>query len=151
LSRKKREWIQTEEQKLFELHRAEQRHRRLRPAKNSTLVAVASVSPSLREQILRLDKYTCFFTGSAPPTVEVDVHHIISRRIIEILELPRELLAAPYNLITVESQLNRVKGAHLFRLDVERYFERFADRGHRNHPILQYLAKIKDLQSGLMD
>jgi hypothetical protein len=151
LSRKEREWIQMEEQKLFELFRAEQRHRKLRPAKNSALASAGSMTPGLREQILRLDNYTCFFTGSAPPNVEVDVHHIISRRIVEILDLPRELLTAPYNLITVESQLNRVKGAHLFRLDVDRYFERFAARGHRNHPILQCLAKIKDLQSGLIE
>jgi hypothetical protein len=146
LTRQERESIEREERMLFELHRAEQRHRKLRRAVNSSLANGGAVTPRLREQILRLDKYTDFFTGAAAPHVEVDVHHIIPRWIIERLDLPRELLTAPYNLITVDSQLNRVKGAHLLKDDVELYLQRFADPTHRNHPILQYLAKVKELQ-----
>lgn len=150
LRQRERESIERDERVLFELHRGERRHRKLRATRRSAVATAGLMTPGLREQILRYDKYTCFFTGAAPPNIEVDVHHILSRRIIEILELPRELLTAPYNLVTVEGQLNRVKGPHLFKADVERYFERFADRGHRNHPILLYLTRIKDLQSGLI-
>lgn len=146
LTRKERESIEQDERMLFELYRAENRHRKLQRTANSTRANGGAVAPSLREQILRLDKYTDFFTGVAAPHVTVDVHHIIPRWIVERLELPRELLTAPYNLITVDRQLNRVKGAHLRKEDVELYLQRFADPTHRNHPILQYLAKVKELQ-----
>lgn len=150
LRHRERESIEREERMLFELHRAEQRHRKLRATKKS-IAATGSMTPGLRELVLRLDNYTCFFTGAAPPNIEVDVHHILSRRIIEILDLPRELLTASYNLITIDSQLNRVKGPRLFKADVARYFERFDDPEHRNHPILQYLSRIKELQAGLIE
>jgi hypothetical protein len=146
LMRQERESIERQEQMLFELHRAKQRHRKLRPALNSPRSNGGAVTPRLREQILRLDKYTDFFTGAAAPHAEVDVHHIIPRWIVERLDLPCELFAAPYNLITADRQLNRVKGAHLFKDDVELYLERFADPAHRNHPILKYLIKVKELQ-----
>jgi hypothetical protein len=146
LTRRERESIEREEKMLFALHRAQQRHRKLRPASNWAHANGGEVTPRLREQILRLDKYTDFFTGAAAPRVEVDVHHIIPRWIVERLDLPRELLTAPYNLVTVDRQLNRVKGARLLKDDVEVYLERFADPAHRNHPILQYLAKVKELQ-----
>lgn len=146
LTGRERDSIQREEQMLFELHRAKQRHGKLRRASNAVRANGGAVTPRLREQILRLDKYTDFFTGATATHVELDVHHVIPRWIIERLDLPRELLTAPYNLITVDNQLNRVKGAHLFREDVELYLRRFADPAHRNHPILQWVSKVKDLQ-----
>lgn len=150
LTRSERLHIETEEQMAFELLRAQGRHRRLTRGRGKGSGASDSLRAGEREEILRLDNYTCFFSGATSPA-EIDVHHIVSRKIIEILDLPRELLTARYNLIAVESQLNRAKGAKLFRQDVEVYFERFASASHRNHEILSHLTRIKSLQDSIID
>lgn len=104
------------------------------------------VPPKLRAEIISLDGGKCFFTGQTAEQVELTVHHIITRKIIENLDLPRELFTAPYNLICVSASLNIAKSAKLSREDIAIYFERFSDPTHRNHPILRYLSLFQQSQ-----
>ena len=105
-----------------------------------------SVRPKLQAEIISLDGRKCFFTGQTPEQVELSVHHIIPRKTIENLDLPRELFTAPYNLICVSASLNIAKSAKLSKEDITIYIEQFSDPKHRNHPILRYLRQFQRSQ-----
>lgn len=105
--------------------------------------------PKLHAEIISGGR--CFFTGQTAEQIELQVHHIIPRRIIELLDLPRDLFTARYNLICVSAPLNIAKSAKLSKEDIAIYFERFSDPSHRNHPILYYLDLFRQSQLGASD
>jgi hypothetical protein len=106
-----------------------------------------NLAPGAKDDIVRRDGYRCFFTGETPPQTTLDVHHIISRYLIDKLDLPPSLYTEAFNLITVGSSTNRAKKAKLFKEDIHLYFQRIRRPDHANYRILYYLQRIREIQN----
>lgn len=107
-----------------------------------------TLPPKQRAAIIARDHGRCLFTGQTSDQIELQVHHIISRRIIELLRLTDDLFTAPYNLVTVSAPLNIAKSAQLTSEDIDFYIERFSDPTHPNYRVLYYLDLFRRAQGG---
>ena len=78
-----------------------------RTRKRAVQNADPAVSPTLRRDILLRDDERCVFCGQGPPTVSLEVDHIIPRSLINKLHLDAALHTARYNLYTMCVPCNR--------------------------------------------
>ena len=105
------------------------------------------VPPKLRDTILRQNNYRCMFCGKNSSDAALEVHHIISRNLINKLHLDPALHVDPENLCVTCFRCNRGKSDNLTTEDIEYYRAAFSNPEHPNHNLLSYLTKISELQT----
>ena len=106
------------------------------------------LSPKLRNEILQKNNYRCMFCGNGVSDgARLEVHHIISRSLINKLHLDPTLLKNPKNLCAACFSCNRGKSDNLTTKDIEFYLNAFSKPEHPNHGLLRYLRKISELQT----
>jgi hypothetical protein len=123
--------------------------------KYSKLSAARSSKPvvraSVHNEVLKDHEYSCIFDGRARPKFPIDVHHVIPRRLIERLELPRSLYTDRANLVACCEPCNVAKSDKLSKEDVRFYLSQFSgDPDHPNALLCRYLRLIQGLQDGEM-
>lgn len=116
-------------------------------SRSSKAIGKSRVRPKLRDTILRRDNFRCIFCGKNSSNTELEVHHIISRSVINKLGLDPTLQMAPENLCVTCFNCNRGKRDNLPREDIQYYCRAFLDREHPNHGLLVHLTKISELQT----
>lgn len=109
--------------------------------------ATSNIPETLRNKILQFHGYACIFDGRTRPEVDLHVHHVIPRKLIQRLSLPERLFLDRENLVCACSGCNIAKGDDVAPADVAEYLKQFRDPSHPNHPILKFVEKIKILQS----
>lgn len=123
--------------------------RRMKPKRNQRqprVVERLQLSLKLRDRILRKGRYRCLFCSKGPPDMELEVHHIIPRNLINKLHLDSALHTAPENLCVTCFNCNRGKSDSLAKEDIKFYLDKFSNPVHPNHDLLPYLRKISNLQ-----
>ena len=118
--------------------------------KSANPSGIPSISASLRDEMLRRDNYRCIFCGQGSSFIALEVNHIIPRSLINKLHLDSALHTAPENLCVTCIKCNRGKSDHLAKEDIAYYQQAFADAGHHNHGVVQYLRTIGHLQVALV-
>lgn len=124
--------------------------KQLKPVTNAKPPKMANdpqVSPTLRDAILRRDKYRCIFCGRDSSATVLEVNHIIPRSLINKLHLDSALHIASENLCVTCFDCNRGKSDHLATEDIAYYRNAFSNPEHPNHTIRLYLLKISELQA----
>lgn len=104
------------------------------------------ISLKLRKEILRRDNYQCVFCGATSQNAVLEVDHVIPKSLIKKMCLRESLHNDSINLCTTCLRCNREKSDLLKPIDIIHYMNRFSNKDHPNHEILQYLEKIKDMQ-----
>ncbi len=106
------------------------------------------VSPKLRDAVLRNNNYRCMFCGNgASDGVKLEAHHIITRSLINKLQLDPTLHINPENLCAACFSCNRGKSDNLATEDIEFYLNVFSKPEHPNHGLLRYITRISELQT----
>ena len=105
------------------------------------------IPPKLRERVLRRDSYRCVFCGNGPPNTQLEVNHVIPRRLIRRLSLDSTLHKSDKNLCTTCFSCNRGKSDNLAPEDIDYYRNAFSSPQHPNHSLLPFLMNISDMQS----
>ena len=103
-----------------------------------------------RIRILKMDGHECVFwkvDNTCSNGEPFEAGHIIPRAMIRKLHLNQQLMNADYNLTAMCFRCNRRISDNLSKTDVEFYLDRFAAPSHRNHKIVPYLKRIKDIQN----
>lgn len=116
-------------------------------AKSSKTANDPQVTPTLRDAILRRDKYRCIFCGRDSSATALEVNHIIPRSLINKLHLDSALHSASENLCVTCFDCNRGKSDHLATEDIAYYRNAFSNPEHPNHTLRLYLVKISELQA----
>lgn len=106
----------------------------------------ASVSPKLRDRIMRRDGYRCIFCHQQAGDRELEVNHVIPKNLVKKLNLDESLLSAEHNLCVTCFNCNRGKSDNLATEDVQFYIAAFSEQSHPNHGIVKYLEGICRLQ-----
>ena len=110
-------------------------------------IGYPQVPPKLRDTILRKNNYRCMFCGKNSSDEALEVHHIISRKLINKLCLNPDLHTVPENLCVTCFSCNRGKSDNLTPEDIAYYRDEFSNPEHPNHGLLVHLAKISELQT----
>jgi len=139
--------IKETEQRLFAELKLKAKQRKLKPAhKPYRKSREYSTRPKVKSQVLADHNSKCLFSGVSSLSASLAIHHVIPYRVVELLQLPKELLTEAFNLVPICSDLNSAKSAILSKKDVELYLERFAEPAHPNHRIVKYLELIRKIQ-----
>ncbi|MBV9659252.1 MAG: HNH endonuclease, partial [Verrucomicrobia bacterium] len=104
------------------------------------------VRAKIRNEVLQFHNYTCIFDGRTRPEVAMHAHHVIPRRVIERLHLPKSLLTARENLVAACIDCNGAKSDELNPKDIAFYLGQFAAADHPNHTLISLLQQIQRLQ-----
>jgi 5-methylcytosine-specific restriction endonuclease McrA len=118
----------------------------LKPRSSMRTKTSPSVTPRLRDRILRRDIYRCIFCGKKGPDTVIEVNHIIPRSIISKLHLEERLVKSEENLCTTCFECNRGKTDFLSKEDIDFYINSFSTQTHPNHGIVKYLQAVRSLQ-----
>ena len=108
-----------------------------------------STDVTQNKRILEWDKHKCIFQGTdrnCSGSENLEAGHIIPKAMVKRLHLDQKLIKADFNLTAMCFGCNRRISDFLSKKDVDFYLSSFADPAHRNHKILPYLKRIKDIQ-----
>lgn len=102
-----------------------------------------------RKRVLELDGEQCIFWGTDEDCQrheKLEAGHIIPKATIKRLHLNQKLIKADYNLAAMCFRCNHKISDYLSKKHVDFYLKKFTESTHRNHKIVPYLRRIKDIQ-----